>query len=147
MIKEIDVKDLPRELLLEADPSEKMLDTYINRSKAFAIKTDQVIALVLLLETRPATLEVMNIAVHAQHRNKGYGKALLEYATQYAKENKFEKLDIGTGNSSIHQLALYQKQGFRIIGVETDYFVKHYDIPLFENKIQCRDMVRLQKKL
>ncbi|WCN36270.1 hypothetical protein [Aneurinibacillus uraniidurans] len=38
-----------------------------------------------------------------------------------------ETVEIGTGNSSIGQLALYQKCGFRIIGVDRDFFIKHYN--------------------
>lgn len=54
-----------------------------------------------------------------------------------------EELMIGTGNSSINQLALYQKCGFRVIGVERDFFINNYDEPIFENGIQCVDMIRL----
>jgi ribosomal protein S18 acetylase RimI-like enzyme len=52
-------------------------------------------------------------------------------------------LEVGTGNSSIGQLALYQKCGFRITGIDYNYFIRHYDEPIFENGIPCRDMIRL----
>ncbi|RIO99278.1 GNAT family N-acetyltransferase, partial [Staphylococcus gallinarum] len=52
-----------------------------------------------------------------------------------------------TGNSSIGQLAFYQKAGFRIVAVEMNYFVNNYEDPIYENGILCRDLIRLVKKL
>ena len=47
-----------------------------------------------------------------------------------------------TGNSSLGELAFYQKSGFRITGVKRDFFAD-YDPPIFENGIRCLDMVIL----
>ncbi len=63
------------------------------------------------------------------------------------KTKRYKTIEIGTGNSSIGQLALYQKCGFRIIGVDMDFFVKHYPAQIFENGIQYRDTVRLSQDL
>ncbi|MNW16937.1 putative N-acetyltransferase YvbK [compost metagenome] len=41
------------------------------------------------------------------------------------------------------QLYLYQKCGFRIVGVDVDFFVRHYEEAIEENGIPCRDMIRL----
>ncbi|MCA9766887.1 MAG: hypothetical protein KC455_10775 [Carnobacterium sp.] len=54
---------------------------------------------------------------------------------------------LGTGNSSIGQLALYQKYHFRIIGIDTNFFTKYYTSNIFENGIQCMDMIRLSQDL
>lgn len=50
-------------------------------------------------------------------------------------------LELCTGNSSMGQLVLYQKSGFRIVGVNVDYFVRNYKELIFENGIQYRDMI------
>lgn len=63
------------------------------------------------------------------------------------KKNGYKTIEIGTGNSSIGQLVLYQKCGFRITGVDIDFFVRHYQEEIFENGIQCRDMIRLSQDL
>jgi len=68
-------------------------------------------------------------------------------AIQVAKTKGYKTIEIGTGNSSLGQLALYQKCGFRIVGVDRDFFVRHYQDEIFENGIQCRDMVRLSQDL
>ena len=56
-------------------------------------------------------------------------------------------LEVGTGNAGIGQLALYQRCGFSIESIEKDYFVRHYPEPIYENGIECRDMVRLRMEL
>lgn len=53
---------------------------------------------------------------------------------------------VGTANSSIGNLAFYQKVGFRITEVKKDFFSK-YPEPIFENGIQALDMIMFEKNL
>jgi ribosomal protein S18 acetylase RimI-like enzyme len=78
---------------------------------------------------------------------KGIGKQLVLHAIETARSRGNKTIEIGTGNSGIGQLALYQKCGFRIVGVDIDFFVRHYSEAIYENGIQCRDMIRLSKDL
>lgn len=103
----------------------------------------QIIGEYVLLPTRPKTVELVNIAVKETHQGKGLGKQLLLNAIEVARSKGYRTIEVGTGNSSIGQIALYQKCGFRITGVDIDYFNRHYSEAIFENGIQCRDMVRL----
>ena len=88
-------------------------------------------------------MEIINIAVDERIHGRGIGKKLIGDAIQTAKVLGCKSLEVGTGNSSIGQLAFYQKCGFRIDGVIKDFFVDHYEEEIFENGIQCRDMIRL----
>ncbi|UOY93415.1 GNAT family N-acetyltransferase [Ectobacillus sp. JY-23] len=146
-MKEIIIKksaQVPMDLLLLADPSEAQIRTYLERGTLFiAVSVEQVVGAYILLETRPRTMEIMNIAVVDEHQGQGIGKQLLMHAIQMARRQGMYKLEIGTGNSSISQLALYQKSGFRMIGIEHNYFTRHYDEEIVENGIHCRDMIRL----
>ncbi|KHF37127.1 putative N-acetyltransferase YvbK [Paenibacillus sp. P1XP2] len=54
---------------------------------------------------------------------------------------------VRTGNSSLNQLGLYQKCGFRMVRIERDYFVNNYPEPIFENGIPCRDQIVLELML
>lgn len=68
----------------------------------------------------------------------------------FERKNKAAVRDlriVGTGNSSLDQLAFYQKGGFRICGVDRDFFVQNYDQQIVENAIQCLDMIRLSMEL
>ena len=139
---------LPIDLLLLADPSEEMIDTYRDRSEWFiADKVGEIIGVYGLLETRPETVELINLAVRESEHGKGYGKQLVKDAVKYAQASGYKTIEVGTGNSSINQLSLYQKCGFRIIGVDQDFFTKNYEEEIKENGILCKDMIRLAREL
>ena len=138
----------PMKLLLLADPSQKMIEGYLENGSCFVAEVDnEIIGVYVLLPTRPETVEIVNIAVAEEHQKRGYGSRLINDAIQRAKQDGYKTIEIGTGNSSISQLALYQKCGFRIMGIDPDFFVKHYSFEIYENGIQCRDMIRLSYDL
>jgi ribosomal protein S18 acetylase RimI-like enzyme len=138
----------PMELLLLADPSSNFIEEYVKRGECFIAEIDtQIIGVYVLLPTRPNTVELVNIAVSEKHQGNGIGKKLVLDSIKTAMSKGFNIIEVGTGNSSISQLALYQKCGFRIVGVDIDYFVRHYPLEIYENGIQCRDMIRLSKNL
>lgn len=138
----------PMELLLLADPSREIVEAYINRGECYIAEIEQqAVGVYVLLPTRPKTVELVNIAVIKGQHGRGIGKRLVLDAIKVAKAKGYKTIDVGTGNSSIGQLALYQKCGFRIIGVDIDFFIKNYSEKIFENGIQCRDMVRLARDL
>lgn len=137
---------LPMELLLLADPSREIVEEYVNRGECFIAENEQqIIGVYVLLPTRPETVELVNVAVAEEQHGRGIGKLLVMDAIKVAKTKGYKTIEIGTGNSSIGQLALYQKCGFRVVGVDLDFFVRHYPEKIFENGIQCRDMVRLSQ--
>lgn len=139
---------VPIELLLLADPSEEIILNYINRGECFiATNNNEIIGALVIIKTRPETIEIVNIAVKEDFQGKGIGKQLINFAIIYAKEQCEKTMEIGTGNSSIYQLLLYQKCGFRIVGVDHDFFIRHYKDEIYENGIQCRDMIRLRLEL
>jgi GNAT superfamily N-acetyltransferase len=139
---------LPIELLLLADPSKDIVEEYVNRGECFVAESEkQIVGVYVLLPTRPETVELVNVAVVEEQHGRGIGKQLVMDAIQVAKTKGYKTIEIGTGNSGIGQLALYQKCGFRIIGVDMDFFIKHYPEEIFENGIQCRDMIRLSQDL
>ncbi|WP_339254675.1 GNAT family N-acetyltransferase [Paenibacillus sp. FSL P2-0136] len=138
----------PTELLLLADPSPKLVEDYVARGQCFVAEADQqVVGVYVLLPTRPETAELVNIAVNEEFQGQGIGKQLVNHAIQEAKRLRFKTLEIGTGNSSIGQLALYQKCGFRITGIDRDFFIRHYSEEIYENGMQVIDMIRLSKDL
>jgi ribosomal protein S18 acetylase RimI-like enzyme len=138
----------PIDLLLVADPSQNLVEEYIARGICYVAEDSQkLVGVYVLLPTRPETVELVNIAVVESQQGKGIGKRLVLHALKVAKEHGFKTIEIGTGNSSVGQLVLYQKCGFRIVGVDRDFFIRHYPEEIYENGIQCRDMIRLSKDL
>ncbi|MCM3079953.1 GNAT family N-acetyltransferase [Brevibacillus invocatus] len=138
----------PMSLLLLADPSEKLVEEYLKRGECFVAELDQrIVGTYVLLPTRPETVELVNLAVDEESQGKGIGKSLVHHAIQLARESGYKTIEIGTGNSSVGQLALYQKCGFRITGVDRDFFLRHYEEEIYENGIQVVDMIRLSQDL
>ena len=138
----------PWPLLLDADPSRERVAAYLSHGQGYLAYEGQTCwGVFVLLSTNPDSMELMNIAVAKSQRGKGYGKRLMQKAIDIARENGYKTLRVGTGNSSLDQLGFYQKFGFRVIGVEQDFFLKHYEDEIIENGIVCRDMLILELSL
>lgn len=136
------------ELLLEADPSKELIDSYLKRSATFEVlQGTDLIGIVVLLKTRPESLEIVNISVHKEYQNKGVGQKILQFSIQYAKKNAIVSLQIGTGSTSFSQLYLYQKMGFRMTHIDHNFFIHHYKEEISEHGLVLKDMVRLQLML
>ena len=146
MIRILETKEkIPMELLLLADPSEDLINEYLPKSIVIAAKEDDtVVGVLVLLRTRPKTMEIMNVSVQEEFQNKGIGRNLILHAIEYAKKDNCKTLEIGTGNPGVVQMLLYQKCGFRIMGVDFDYFTRNYATTITENGIVCRDMIRMK---
>lgn len=137
-------EQFPMSLLLLADPSVEVVESYIHRGRCFVGEmNNQIVGVYVLIDTRPQTVELVNVAVAEQEQGKGIGKQLVCHAIETARSLGYKTMELGTGNAGIGQLALYQKCGFRIVGVDLDFFTLHYPEPIYENGILCRDMIRL----
>ncbi|MFE4142427.1 GNAT family N-acetyltransferase [Peribacillus sp. YIM B13472] len=138
----------PMHLLLLADPSRELVEEYLGSGTCFVAVTDErMIGVYVLLQKGPKLVEIMNIAVDERHHGRGIGRQLIEHAIGHAREQGYKTIEIGTGNSGIGQIALYQKCGFRITGVDRDFFNRNYAEAIYENGIQCQDMIRLSQSL
>ena len=148
-IKEVsDYNIIPINLLLLADPEVEHINTYLPTSTIFAVFSEQkIIGVIVFSPISDMAVEIMNVAVQTEHQGKGIGKALLTHTIDHITSQGYKKIEIGTGNTSINQLFLYQKLGFRISGIIHDYFVDTYQNEIYENGIQCRDMIRLEKEI
>ncbi|WP_340004923.1 GNAT family N-acetyltransferase [Paenibacillus sp. FSL K6-0276] len=134
----------PLQLLLLADPSPSLVEAYLKRGQCFVAEVENcIIGVYVLLQTRPETVELVNIAVDENQQSKGIGKQLVYHAIENARLLGAKTIEVGTGNSSVGQLALYQKCGFRITGIDRDFFIRHYSEEIVENGIKVVDMIRL----
>ncbi|MBP0723994.1 GNAT family N-acetyltransferase [Bacillus sp. RG28] len=143
-----ELKDEHISLLLLADPSEKLIREYCQSGIIFDMKNDNdLIGIMVLFPFGEDNIEIKNIAVDESYQGNGYGKQLLKRGIEFAKQNEYKRIRIGTGNSSLNQLGLYQKCGFRMVRIDKDFFIRNYEEEIVENGIQCRDMVILEMKL
>lgn len=138
----------PMALLLTADPSEELVKDYLESGHCYMAEIDkQTVGVFVLLKISDDMIELINIAVDEKYQGRGIGKTLVKNAVQKAQDLGYKTIEVGTGNSSIDQLALYQKCDFRITGVDKDFFIRNYEVDIFENGILCRDMVRLSQSI
>src|SRR5690606_3938903 len=108
-----------------------------------AEQKSEIVGVYVLFPLSETTVEIKNIAVAENVRGQGYGRQLLQHALAESARRGFEFVEIGTGNSSLGQLALYQNCGFRLYAIDKDFFRKDYPAPIVEIGIECRDMIRL----
>ncbi|MCA1012360.1 GNAT family N-acetyltransferase [Halobacillus halophilus] len=133
--------------LLLADESEDIINGYINEGELYVIQFDNKEAGVVLF-TFPShdTVEIKNIAITEEARGQGIGKQAIQQAVHIFSNQHYERLIVGTANSSLGNLAFYQKVGFRFYEIRRDFFA-HYPYPVFENGIQAFDMVVFERPL
>lgn len=150
-IKIVEIKDrdkIPYDLLILADPSIEAINEYINCGKCYAAyMQSEIIGAYVIIEKENQIYELMNIAIAEKYQGKGLGKLLVNDAIERVKHDNAVVLEVGTGNSSIDQLAFYQKCGFRIVGVLRDYFKERYEEKIIENGIECIDMILMRMEI
>ncbi len=143
-----DKYDTPYDLLLSADPSMENIKNYLELGSCYlAILDDEVIGVVVLKELNSTSIEIVNVAVKESFRSKGVGVKLLTFSEKVSKVFGYTSLIIATGNSSIRQLAIYQKFGFEIEETYRNYFLDNYSDLIFEDGIQCKHKIVLKKIL
>jgi ribosomal protein S18 acetylase RimI-like enzyme len=145
---EKETDEIPYHLLLLADPSKKMIDEYLSTSQIFlAYYENNLIGTYVLYPINKGTVEIKNIAIQENHQRKGIGKLLLSNAINVARASAYKTICIGTANSSVGELYLYQKMGFEITEIKKDFFTKNYPDIIIENGIQAKHMIMMAIQL
>ena len=132
-------------LLLLADEQEDMIDRYLERGVMYVLEDDGVKAACVVTDEGNGILELKNIAVAPDFQRKGYGKALVAFLFQMY-HGQYEVLQVGTGDSP-STIPFYEACGFRRHHLVKNFFVDHYDHPIYECGVQLVDMVYLQREL
>lgn len=144
-IRKLEETEYPYDLLYLADPAEDVVADYLRRGVCYGGFLDgKLIGEFVLLPTRPFTIELINVAVDEAFEGKGFGKQLVKYAIETARQQGFRIIEVGTGDAGIGQLALYQKCGFTMTHLDIDFFRRHLPEPIYENGIELRHMVRMK---
>lgn len=133
------------DLLLLADEQESMIDRYLNRGTMYALTDQGVKAVCVVTDEGNGILEIKNIAVAPGFQRKGYGQKLIQ-AIQQIYGGRFRLLQVGTGDSPL-TIPFYEKCGFRRSHCIPNFFVEHYDHPIYECGKQLVDMIYLQMDL
>lgn len=90
--------------------------------------------------------EIAYLAVAAEARRRGYGRAILEALVEMARGRGCRAVVVGTANSNIGNITFYQKCGFRMDHVRRGFF-DYLTQPVYENGIPLRDMIVFRRSL
>lgn len=133
------------DLLLMADEQENMIDKYLHAGDLFALYDDDLKSVCVVVHVNSEVCELKNIATYDKYQGKGYGRKLINFISDYYKNN-YKTMLVGTGETpSI--LSFYEGCGFEYSHRIKNFFTDNYDHPMFEGEIQLIDMIYLKKKL
>ena len=133
------------DLLLLADEQEEMIDKYLDRGTLFALYDEDLKSICVVTDEGNGTFEIQSIATYPQFQEKGYARYLINYVCECYKGNGTTML-VGTGDTPII-IPFYENSGFVVSHRIENYFVEHYDEPIFEHGVQLKDKVYLKRNL
>ncbi|HIW71761.1 MAG TPA: GNAT family N-acetyltransferase [Candidatus Levilactobacillus faecigallinarum] len=137
-----------RRLLLSADPQWSHVSDALTAGIGWAGYQDDVLVSASILVPHGATtLEVANLAVASTYQRQGLGRAMIDFARDWAIQRRYRRLKVATGTTSLGPLIMYQKCGFRVVKVEPNYFTTHYRRPIVENGVVLKDRLVLQQAI
>lgn len=130
-------------LLLIGDESETMIDRYLDSGTLYVgLCNGKPIAVCVILNVAPKTVEIKNLAVEAEYRRHGYGRRMLEYA-ELQHSNK--KIILGTGETP-STLRFYKSYGYSYSHRIPNFFTDNYSAPIIEEGVALCDMIYLEKQ-
>ena len=131
-------------LLLEADPSEVMIRSYLDEGALYVLLVDGRTAAVAVVTRRDdGHPELRNLAADAEMRGKGYASRLVRHIIKLYSTGGGE-IYVGTSPDVV---GFYEKLGFKKAYIEKDFFTKNYPEPIIENGRALTDMIYLSHAL
>jgi len=108
--------------------------------KIIGIRLNGVLAGYMAFSLIADEMEILNLAVHPEYRRQGLGEALLSRSLEMCEANGTTKSFLDVKVSNDPALALYQKFGYKKIGVRKKYYpdtkedalLFRYDFPQHE---------------
>ena len=133
------------DLLLLADEQESMIDRYLERGTMYVLIDEGVKAECVVTQEADSVLEIKNVACRPDCQRQGYGRMLIDFiVTKYS--GQYSVLQVGTGDSPL-TIPFYEECGFRRSHVVKDFFIHHYDHPIYECGVQLIDMIYLRREI
>jgi len=133
------------DLLLLADEQENMIDKYLSSGDLFALYDDDLKSVCVVVPINSETCELKNIATYVKYQGKGYGSLLINYISDFYKNN-YKTMLVGTGETPAI-LSFYEHCGFEKSHRVKNFFTDNYDHSMFDGDIQLVDMIYLKKDL
>ena len=130
-------------LLLLADEQEDMIDRYLDRGAMYVLEDSGVKSQCVVTDEGDGILELKSLATEPAFQRRGYGTALLSFLVSRYR-GRYTLLQVGTGDSTV---PFYEKHSFTRSHRVKNFFLDHYDHPIYEGGVQLKDMIYLRKPL
>lgn len=133
-------------LLLLADESIDKIHEYLPNGDLYYLEdsSGQVVGVIVMTKINQNTMEIRNVSIKKEQQGQGLGKSIISLTLEQYKEQEYHHFIVGTANSSIDNLAFYQKLSFRLYDIKKDFFLS-YPEEIWENGIRAVDMIMLEK--
>lgn len=126
-----------------ADEQESMIDAYLERGDLFALYDGDLKSICVVTDEGNGLFEIQNIATDKKYQQQGYGRKLILYIFDYYKD-KCKTMLVGTGDVP-EMRKFYEGCGFVYSHKIKNYFIEHYDHPMFENGVMLCDKIYFAK--
>lgn len=84
--------------------------------------------------------QINNIAVRKDRQNQGIGRGLLTSLFEEGSKNKVESFTLEVRKSNINAIALYQKMGFKELGIRKDFYERPREDAIIMTVITSRNI-------
>ena len=127
-------------LLLLADPSERMIASYLDAGELYEAEDGQgPLCAAVILALPDGRHELKNLAVREDRQRQGLGSEMVRFLLQrYPRP-----ILVGTSEAGV---PFYQRLGFSVSHRIKDFFLDHYPQPIYEDGKRCVDMIYLQSQ-
>ncbi len=140
-------RQVPIKLLLESDPNEESILSYLTDAWCFVAKYEgEIVGACIAKSAGKNTAEIMNVAIYPDMQLKNIDSDLLKYTLNDLANENIYRVELGTGTFG-YQLNFYQRLGFRVDKAIKDHFLRSDPEPIFENGIRLKDLLGLYFEL
>lgn len=133
-------------LLLLADPSEAMIDRYLDRGALYVLADEgatEAVCVAVVEDRGEQGCELKNLATAEKFRNRGFASRMLDFLfSRYASTHR--NMLVGTSEQGV---PFYRRFGFVYSHTVTGFFTDNYPDPIYEEGVRCEDMVYLCRPL
>ena len=137
-------KEVYLPLLREADPSDRMIQSYLEDGELYVLLVSgRPVSVAVACPREDGTWELKNLATAPEEQGKGYGGRLLRHVFRLLAA-RTDRLYVGTSPANI---PFYEHFGFESAYTVKDFFTEHYDEPIEEDGAMLTDMTYLVKQL
>lgn len=112
MIKEVDYEYLKKFIDRDNNPFRKY----------FSYEENNKILGYFIIDILYEKIELINIFVNKEERNRKIGSNMIEYLIEFGKSNKSENITLEVKEDNIYAIKLYEKYNFKKVAIREKYY-------------------------